>query len=168
MKQYLLTLLLLFAISSLALGCGGPPDTGNVGPIGPVGPKDLDDTTSSNLTVIENTDMLITREYSFSGFTRLEISDGFDVNIAQGEEYQVSTSLEESVVPHIIIEQNGDTLSLMLNPDKSYNMVNITMDVDIQMSELYEIVLKDGADVTIRGLSGYESEVDFLSNLVQE
>ena len=67
-----------------------------------------------------------------------------------------------------MIEQNGDTLSLMLDPDKTYHMVDITMDVDIQMPELYEIILKDGADVTISGLSGYESEVDFLSNLVQE
>jgi hypothetical protein len=53
----------------------------------------------------------------------------------------------------------------MLEPDRTYHMVNVTLNVDIKMPELISIVLKDGAEATVTGLTGFTSEVDFLSEL---
>ena len=168
MKCFLLIILLLSLVLSLLLsGCNKPPDAGHVGPVGPVGPHPEKGTPSPNLTVIEDTGVLLTKNYSFSGFTRLEISDGFDVIINQGSEYSVSARFEETAIPYMQISQNEDKLIIMLEPERTYNMVNITLDVNITMPELEEIVLKDGADATVNGLSGFKAEVDFLSNLNQ-
>ena len=166
---YILTIIIIFGL--VIIGCGGPPDDGHVGPVGPVGPQGdigpqgIHSTTPANLTVIEDTDIMVTKDYSFSGFTRLVIYDGFDVRISQGSDYVVRAQFEETAVPYIQVSQQDDTLVIRLEPERTYNMVNITLDVEIAMPQLTEITLRDGADATVIGLAGFESEVDFLSNL---
>ena len=171
----------LVTVTTLSLmisGCGEPPDNGHVGPIGPVGPQgdagpqgdigpqDINGTTPANLTVIEDTGFFVTEDYSFSGFTRLEISDGFDVTIQQGSDYIVTTQFEETAIPYIQISQEDDTLIIMLEPERTYHMVNVTLDVEITMPHLTGIRLEDGADATLIGITDdFEIAVDFLSNL---
>lgn len=161
----ILLVLIIVLLEILTFSCGGPPDNSHVGPIGPVGPQSIDG-TQSNLTVIEDTGVIISKEYSLSGFDKLEISDGFDVAVTKGEDFNINTRFEETAIPFIEMKIEDETLIIMLRPG-TYNMVNITLEVEITMPELKKIVLTNGADATINGLSGYESEVDFLSNLYQ-
>jgi hypothetical protein len=153
-------------VAGLLAGCGDKPDTGHVGQIGPVGPQPLEGTPPPNLTVIEDTNAMVTKEYPLSGFTQVEISDGFDVNIRQGDAFHVNARFEETAVPYIQMEQVGDTLEIRLEDDRTYHMVNITLDVEITMPELTKLVLQDGADATVTGFGdAFESEVDFMSTL---
>jgi hypothetical protein len=71
-------------------------------------------------------------------------------------------------VPYIRIGQEGDALQIMLDPDRTYNMVDITLDVEITMPQLADLVLRDGANVTVIGFDDFRSEVDFLSELHRE
>ena len=161
-------------LAGLLSGCGGKPDTGHVGPIGPVGPQGtigaqpLEGTPAANLTVIEDTDLFVVNEHPFSNFNRVEIKDGFDVVIKRGEGFRVSTRFEETAVPYIQTDQNGDTIEFQLQDGRSYHMVNITLDVEITMPQLRDLVLSDGANVTVIGFDNFESEVDFLSELHRE
>jgi hypothetical protein len=161
-------------LASLLAGCGGQPDTVHVRPIGPVGPQGpvgaqpLKGTPSPNLTVIENKDIFVANEHPFSDFTRVEINDGFDVIIKRGEGFRVSTRFEETAVPYIQTDQDGDTLKFQLQDDRTYHMVNITLDVEITMPQLRDLVLSDGANVTVIGFDDFRSEVDFLSELNRE
>ena len=162
-------------LAGLLAGCGGKPDTGHVGPIGPVGPQGTvgaqpleGGTPPANLTVIEDTDLFVVNEHPFSSFTRVEIKNGFDVTISRGEDFRVSTRFEETAVPYIQTDQNGDTLEFQLQDGRSYHMVNITLDVEITMPQLTNLVLSEGADVTVIGFDDFESEVDFLSELHRE
>ena len=158
-------------LTSLLAGCGGKPDTGLVGPVGPqgtVGAQPLEGTPPANLTVIEDTDVFVVNEHPFRNFTRVEIKDGFDVTIRRGEGFRVSTRFEETAVPYIQTDQNGDTLEFQLQDGRSYHMVNITLDVEITMPQLKDLVLSDGANVTVIGFDNLESEVDFLSELHRE
>lgn len=173
MKRHAMWLILigLLAVGLLLTACGGKPDTGHVGPVGPqgtVGPQPLEGTPPPNLTVIEDTDVMVTKEYPFSGFSRVEISDGFDMTIKRDEGFRVSTRFEETAVPYIQMDQEGDTLRITLEPDRTYHMVNITLDVEITMPELTELVLEDGAEATVTGFDDFKSEVDFLSTLHRE
>jgi hypothetical protein len=165
MKWFALVLVFCSIINLALTGCGGPPDAGHVGPIGPVGPEPIDGSTPSNATIIENTGVTKTTQHSFVDFTKVEISDGFDVNISYGATHSVITEFEETAMPYVVIYQENDTLMIMLEPDKAYHMVNITLNVDIKMPELISVVLNDGADATVKGLTGFTSEVDFLSEL---
>jgi hypothetical protein len=172
MKRQVLFIVCAVLVAALLVGCGGKPDTGHVGPVGPqgaVGPQPLQGTPPPNLTVIEDTNVMVTEEYPFSGFTRVEISDGFDVTIKRGEGFRVSTRFEESAVPYIQMEQAGDMLKIRLEDDRTYHMVNITLDVEITMPELTKLVLDDGAEATVSGFGDrFEAEVDFLSKLHRE
>ncbi len=47
-------------------------------------------------------------------------------------------------------------------------MVNITLSVEITMPQLRNLVLGDGANVTVIGFDDFGSEVDFLSELHRE
>ena len=161
-------------LASLLAGCGGKPDTGHVGSVGPVGPQGsvgaqpLEGTPPANLIVIEDSDVLVSEEHSFSDFTRVEIFDAFDVTIRRGEGFQVSTRFEETAVPYIQSKQDGKTLKFQLQDDRTYHMVNITLDVEITMPQLADLVLSDGANATVIGFDDFESEVDFLSELHRE
>jgi hypothetical protein len=161
-------------LASLLVSCGGKLDTGHVGPVGPVGPQGtvgaqpLEGTPPANLIVIEDTDVLVSEEHPFSGFTRVEIIDAFDVTIRRGDGFQVSTRFEETAVPYIQSEQDGKTLRFQLQDDRTYHMVNITLNVEITMPQLADLVLRDGANVTVIGFDDFRSEVDFLSELHRE
>lgn len=178
MKHQVLFIVCAALVAGLLVGCGGQPDTGHVGPVGPQGqvgpegdvggPERIEGTPPANLTVIENSDVMVTQEYPFSGFTRVEVSDGFDVTIRPGDGFRVSTRFEETAVPYVRIGQEGDALQIMLDPDRTYNMVDITLDVEITMPQLTDLVLSDGANVTVIGFDGFRSEVDFLSELHRE
>jgi hypothetical protein len=174
MKRHAMYISLIALLGAgLVLGaCGKGPDTGHAGPVGPVGPQGaigpqpLEGTPPPNLTVIEDTDVMVTQEYPLSGFTQVEISDGFDVSIRRGDAFRVNTRFEETAVPYIQMEQVGDTLRIRLEDDRTYHMVNITLDVEITMPELTKLVLEDGADATVTGFGDeFEAEVDFLSTL---
>jgi hypothetical protein len=177
MKRHVLFIVSAALVAGLLASCGGQPDTGHVGPVGTqgqvgpegdVGPQRIEGTPPANLTVIEDANAIVTKEYAFDGFTRVEISDGFDVDIKRGEDFRVSTRFEETAVPYIRIGQDGDTFKIMLEPDRAYNMVDITLDVEITMPQLEEIVLADGAGATVTGFDDFGSEVDFLSELHRE
>ena len=175
MKRQVMFIVCAALVAGLLAGCAGKPDTGHVGPVGPVGPQGdvgpqrIEGTPPANLTVIENSDVVVTQEHRFSGFTRVEVSDGFDVTIRPGDGFRVSTRFEETAVPYVRIGQEGNALQIMLDPDRTYNMVNITLDVEITMPQLAELVLADGADATVAGFDdGFEAKVDFLSKLHRE
>jgi hypothetical protein len=166
MKREVLFITCAVLVAGLLAGCGGRPETGHVGP---VGPQPLEGDTPPNLTIIGDTDVMVTKEYALSGFSQVEISDGFDVTIQLGEGFRVSTRFEETAVPYIQMEQEGDTLKIRLEDGRAYHMVNITLDVEITMPQLTRLVLKDGSDATVTGFGdGFEAEVDLLSKLHRE
>jgi len=178
MERHILwfSLIALLAAGLLLAGCGSREvrSEGVHGPEGvhgdsKPGAKPLVGTPPPNLTVIEDTDAMVTKEYPFSGFTRVEISDGFDVTIRRDEGFHVSTRFAETVVPYIQMDQEGDILKVRLEPDRTYHMVNITLDIEITMPQLTELVLEDGSDVTVSGFGDdFEAQVDFLSALHRE
>jgi hypothetical protein len=173
-RRMLIVVFALWAAGSVLVGCGGRLDAGHVGPVGPqgsvgpqgpVGPQPLEGTPPANLTVIENTDIIVTNEYALSGFSQIAVNGGFDVTIRQGDGFEVSAQFEDTALPYIQMDQEGDLLTIMLEPGRTYHMVNITLAVEITMPELTRLALEGGAEATVIGLNDFESEEDLLSEL---
>jgi hypothetical protein len=147
-RQMLVVLFSLLAAGFLLVGRGGKLDPAHVGPVrpqGPVGPQPLQGTPPANLTVIENTGAIVTNEYALSGFSQIAVNGGFDVTIRQGDGFEVSAQFEETALPYIQMEPEGELLTIMLEPDRTYHMVNITLEAEVTMPELTRLELEGGA-----------------------
>jgi hypothetical protein len=161
-------------VASLLLGaCGGGPDTGHVGPKGPlgaqgdVGPQgDLGPSSSDfaeDAILIKKSGVLVTEEYPFTDFSQLSIGM-FDVEVRQGEGYRVVLEMDENVLAHVQVTQEGETLRIGLDPTESYQMEDIHMRAEVTMPSLTGLTmgLVDDAEVT-----GFQSEDDLVIDLGQ-
>ncbi|MDD5190948.1 MAG: protease inhibitor I42 family protein, partial [Dehalococcoidales bacterium] len=60
--------------------------------------------------VNEGGDKMATKQYSYDGFKKIEVSAAFEVEIVRGDVYAVSITADD--FPHIRVEKAGDTLQL--------------------------------------------------------
>jgi hypothetical protein len=158
----------LLAASLLLGACGKGPGPGHVGPVGPqgdlgpqqgdVGPQgDLGPSSSDfaeDAIVIKKSGVLVTKEYPFTDFSQLEIGM-FDVEVRQGEGYSVVLEMDENVLDHVQVTQEGERLRIGLDPSETYNMDNIHMRAEITMPTLTGLTmgLVDDGEIT-----GFQSE----------
>jgi hypothetical protein len=165
MKRQITFTVCAVLVAGLLVGCGGKPDTGHVGPKGTVGPQGDLGPLSSDFTegaiAIKKSGVLVTEEYPFADFSRLEIGM-FDVEVHQGEGYSVVLEMDENVLDHVQVTREGETLRIGLDPSESYQMENIPMRAEITMPRLTGLTmgLVDDAEVT-----GFQSEDDLVIDL---
>ncbi len=76
---------------------------------------------------------LDTRDFTFSGFTRVEVSTTFEVDIVRGDAFSVSVTTYENIFDYLDLEQNGDTLEIKLK-DGSYTISSL--DAKVTMPDL--------------------------------
>ena len=162
------TLYLAVALAFLLTGC--TPETGGFGPQGPVGPQGavgadpLVGTPGENVIVIENSGNLVTQEHALRGFDSIEVGIGFDVDIQQGDEFQVTTSVEENITEYVIVALEGNTLRLGIDYGNSYHMEGIVMRAEVVMPSLERLVLDLAGDTTISGFQS-TNPFDVISSL---
>jgi hypothetical protein len=56
----------------------------------------------------------VTETYDFAGFTRVEVSDAFEVEIVRGDAFAVEVTVDDNLVDRLIVEQAGDTVRVGL------------------------------------------------------
>ena len=100
---------------------------------------------------------LETREFTFSDFTRIEVSAPFEVEISRSDIYRVSVTSNENLFDYIEVTQSGDTLRLRLEPFISFR--HTTFQATITMPELNSLELS-GASSTEMGEFQTTSDVD--------
>jgi hypothetical protein len=108
----------------------------------------------ANLTVIENSGVLVVQEHTLTGFDKVEVSDGFDVEIKRGDAFRVVTNVEENLLPYVQVSLEGDTLKVGIDSTKTYHMVNITKRAEVTLPELAGVAADFLSEVTV---SGFES-----------
>jgi hypothetical protein len=156
------------ALALLLAGC--TPETGGVGPQGPVGSQGsagagpVVGTPGENVIVIESSGNMVTQQHDLSGFDSIEVGLNFDVDIRQGDEFLVTTSVDENIAEYIIVAVEGNTLSLDIDDSNAYNMMDIEMQAEIVMPSLESLVLDLAGDTTISGFQS-ASLFNVVSNL---
>ena len=166
--------------ASLLLGaCGRGQDTWQPGPTGPLGPQgdvgpkgdvgpqgDLGPSPSDfaeDAIVIKKSGVLVTKEYPFTDFSQLEIGM-FDVEVRQGEGYQVVLEMDKNLLDHVQVTQEGETLRIGLDPSEGYQMEDVHKRAEITMPTLTGLTmgLVDDGQVT-----GFRSEDALVIGLGQ-
>jgi len=89
---------------------------------------------------------------------------GFDVDSRQGDDFSVTTSVEENIAEYIIIAVEGNTLRLDIDDGNSYHMEGIVMRAEVVMPSLERLVLDLAGDTTISGFQS-TNPFDVISSL---
>jgi len=104
---------------------------------------------------------LDTQEMEFSGFTRIEASHGFEVEITQSDSYSVIITADDNLFDdHITVSKAGDTLKIRLC--SNYLYTSVTLRAKVIMPALYKLGLSGGSTASI---SGFSSSHDFSAQL---
>jgi len=140
--------LLLTACASRTTGVG---PQGPVGPQEPVGARPLEGAPSEDLTVIESSGHLVTQEHELTGFDGVEGGLGFEVDIRQGDTFQVTTSVDENVLPYVVIRVEENVLKLGMDPNHTYVMESVEMRAEVTMPELNRLTLDLAGETTVSG-----------------
>ncbi len=110
----------LLVIATLLAGCGG-------------------------LASLTGSGKVVTQEEAITGFDRLDVSEGFQVEVSQGDTFSVIIRVNDDLVEDLIVVKQGSTLKIGLEPGSSYNLKNVTLEADITMPELTVTDLAGGS-----------------------
>lgn len=91
---------------------------------------------------------LVTIDKSFSDFTVVDASWGFEVTITKSDTYDVSITIDDNLVDYLEVSKSGNTLRIGLKP-VTYDRV--TQIVNIQMPLLHELQLSRGSRGFVEG-----------------
>ena len=106
---------------------------------------------------------MVTQEKSITGFDKVDVSQGFEVDIRQGDAFSVVISIDDNVVQYLRVLKQGRTLKIGLESLRLYDIQNVTMEATITMPELTGLDLSGGSHVAIAGFSSAKAVVVDLS-----
>jgi hypothetical protein len=96
---------------------------------------------------------VITQEEAITGFDKLDISNGFQVDVSQGDSFSVVIRIDDNLVEHLQVTKQGSTLSIGLKPGRSYSIRDATLEADVTMLELTGLDVSGGSRVTLNSVS---------------
>jgi hypothetical protein len=106
---------------------------------------------------------VITQEEAITGFDKVDISQSFSVEIAQGEDFTVVIRIDDNLVEHLHVVKQGSTLKIGLDPNQSYTILSATMEAEVTMPELVGLELSGNSDALVSGFESSKSLVVDLS-----
>ena len=136
MKRSAAFLLVIIVLTGLSAGCG------------------------LNEVIVSGSGDVVTQEEDFSGFDEVSASHNFEVNIEQGDGYEVVIRIDDNLLDDLEVVKRGDRLEIGF----MRNMVtrNATMEADITMPRLRGVDLSGASDAHI---TGFDSNDEFKTGL---
>lgn len=93
---------------------------------------------------------VVTQEVAITDFDRLDVSQGFEVDISQGDALSVIVRIDDNLVEHLQVVKDGSTLKIGLKPGTSYDLRSATLEADVSMPELTGLEQRSGSHVEIK------------------
>lgn len=112
---------------------------------------------SCGLVSLTGSGNVVAQEEAITDFDRLDISQGFQVDVRQGEPFSVVIRVDDNLVEHLNVVKQGSTLKIGLDQIRSYS--EVTLQAEVTMPELVGLELSGGSRATVSG-SGDELTVD--------
>ncbi len=101
--------------------------------------------------VITGSGRTTTKNYDFSGFTKVSIGSAFQADITQGESYATSVTVDDNIVEYLDVRVEGDTLHIGLKPRLSLGFRNTTLKTQITMPDLAGLDLSGATRTNVKG-----------------
>jgi RNA polymerase sigma factor (sigma-70 family) len=175
-----LAVLLLLAVGLVAVGAGllahrsgaaerprtGSGDTAGTAFLAAVAPDAADEGAAEDSS-IEGSGKLITKELGLAGFTSVDVSHGFGVDIKQGKAFRVALTADDNLFEYIKAAKDGSVLKVSLDArNKSFR--EATFKVAVTMPTLEQVSLSDACHGTIQGFTAakdFKARASDLSTL---
>ena len=103
--------------------------------------------------VVTGSGRTTTKDYDFSGFTKVSIGSAFQSQITQGESYAVSVTVDDNLLEYLDVRVDGDTLHVGLKPLVSLGFRNATLKTQITMPDLEGLDLSGATRTQLSGFS---------------
>ena len=92
------------------------------------------------------------QDVPLTDFDKVEISNGFHVDISVGEDYSVVLKVAEDVLDDVEAVKEGDTLKI--RPKPLHDTGRVSLEAEVTMPMLTALTLKNGSHVTVSGSGG--------------
>jgi len=96
-----------------------------------------------------------TKEYSFSEFTKVNISSAFEFEISQSDSYAISITADENLMKRVQVSKSGDTLKISLGT--TTGMENVTLKTRVTMPVVTGLDIFGAAHGTVTGFNSSEN-----------
>lgn len=91
----------------------------------------------------------VTETYDFSDFDKVVISHAFEAEITAADTYQVEVTVDDNLVEHLRVEQEGDTVTIGFAPNLV--VTNTTQEVRITLPRLVGLEASGASRVDVSG-----------------
>ena len=105
---------------------------------------------------------VVAQEEAITDFDKVDISQSFNVDITQGENFSVVVRVDDNLVKRLNVVKQGSTLKIGLDPNQSYTIRNATMEAEVTMPELVGLDVSGNSNAR---LSGFESTNSLVVDL---
>jgi hypothetical protein len=92
------------------------------------------------------------RQETFTGFDRLDLSDGFTVDVRQADSFSVVIRIDDNLERYLDVAQKGSTLQIGLKRNRPSTLRDATLEADVTMPELAALDMSGGSHCTASGL----------------
>ena len=106
---------------------------------------------------------VVTQEEAITGFDKVDISQSFKVDISQGDNFSVVIRVDDNLIEYLEVVKQGSTLKIGLEPNRSYTILNATMEAEVTMPELVGLDLSGSSDANVSEFESTNSLVVDLS-----
>ena len=96
-------------------------------------------------SIIVGSGELVTREYDFQGFSRLDVSQQFEVEVTRGATHAVSVTVDDNLVERLRVKLDGDTLRIGLEGATAYQ--GTTQRATVILPELAGVELSGASQI---------------------
>lgn len=104
------------------------------------------------ITSLTGSGNVITQEEAITGFDKLDISQGFQVEVNQGDTFKVIIRVDDNFAEYLQIGKEGTTLRIGLEQNRIYS--NATLQAEVTMPELVGLDVSGGSRITASGAGG--------------
>ncbi len=102
----------------------------------------------------------VTETYDFSDFDKVVISHAFEADITAADSYRVEVTVDDNLVEHLRVEQEGDTVTIGFAPNLV--VTNTTQEVRITLPRLVDLEASGASRVDV---SGFKTSDDVRVNV---
>jgi hypothetical protein len=119
------TAAVVFGVAMLAVGCG-------------------------NGDAVTGSGDLVTKDYDFKDFTRLDVDQDFEVEVTRGDAYQVQVTVDDNLVDSLDVALKGDTLHINLDGGP---YEDTTQTATVTLPELAAVESSGSSEISVEGFS---------------